>query len=224
MLLWLLLSREWQPTPVFLPGKSHGQEPGKIQSMGLQSRTQLRTDTFAFTFSTVLLYTGKTVALKIIPLAILRQVCPIHAFLYLNEPKFQFDSQRLIFTASKPRREENGKRTPVGTQRTASTEIMFQANSGYIMFKWNLVFTSVYLDFKLFALLRALDKVILLGKRPSPRNGNETRSQAQGKVGWLPLLSPQAGDPVSFSSVSAPPSSFSFSSQPMYVCFSDLCF
>ena len=29
--------REWQPTPVFLPGESHGQEePGRLQSMGLQ--------------------------------------------------------------------------------------------------------------------------------------------------------------------------------------------
>ena len=25
---------EWQPTPVFLPGESHGQEPGGLQSMG----------------------------------------------------------------------------------------------------------------------------------------------------------------------------------------------
>ena len=31
--------REWQPTPVFLPGKSHGQrteEPGRLQFMGSQ--------------------------------------------------------------------------------------------------------------------------------------------------------------------------------------------
>ena len=30
--------RKWQPTPVFLPGKSHGQteEPDVLQSMGLQ--------------------------------------------------------------------------------------------------------------------------------------------------------------------------------------------
>ena len=29
--------REWQPTPVFLPGESHGQgEPGGLQSMGSQ--------------------------------------------------------------------------------------------------------------------------------------------------------------------------------------------
>ena len=28
--------REWQPTPVFLPGKFHGQEPSGLQSMGLQ--------------------------------------------------------------------------------------------------------------------------------------------------------------------------------------------
>ena len=110
------------------------EEPGRLQSMRLQSWTQLRTDTF--TFSTVLLYTGKPIALKIIPLAILGQLCPVHAFLHLNEPKFQSDPQRLIFTASKPRGEENGKRTPpIGTQRRASTEIMCQANSGYIMFK-----------------------------------------------------------------------------------------
>ena len=29
--------RKWQPTPVFLPGKCHGQEePGGLYSMGLQ--------------------------------------------------------------------------------------------------------------------------------------------------------------------------------------------
>ena len=29
--------RKWQPTPVFLPGESHGQgEPGGLQSIGLQ--------------------------------------------------------------------------------------------------------------------------------------------------------------------------------------------
>ena len=26
--------RQWQPTPVLLPGKSHGREPGRLQSMG----------------------------------------------------------------------------------------------------------------------------------------------------------------------------------------------
>ena len=34
--------RKWQPTPVFLPGKSHGLvEPGRLQSMGSQRVTQL---------------------------------------------------------------------------------------------------------------------------------------------------------------------------------------
>ena len=28
--------RAWQPTPVFLPGESHGQEPDRLQSMGSQ--------------------------------------------------------------------------------------------------------------------------------------------------------------------------------------------
>ena len=28
--------RAWQPTPVVLPGESHGDEPGGLQSMGLQ--------------------------------------------------------------------------------------------------------------------------------------------------------------------------------------------
>ena len=28
--------REWQPTPVFLPGESHGQETGRLQSMQSQ--------------------------------------------------------------------------------------------------------------------------------------------------------------------------------------------
>ena len=42
--------RKWQPTPVFLPGKSHGQEePGRLQSMGWQSRTRLSDFTFTFT-------------------------------------------------------------------------------------------------------------------------------------------------------------------------------
>ena len=26
----------WQPTPVFVPGESHGEEPGRLQSMGSQ--------------------------------------------------------------------------------------------------------------------------------------------------------------------------------------------
>ena len=35
--------RAWQPTPVFLPGESHGQEePGRLQSIGSQSQTQLK--------------------------------------------------------------------------------------------------------------------------------------------------------------------------------------
>ena len=34
-------SRNWQPAPVFLPGKLHGQEPGRLKSMGFQSQTQL---------------------------------------------------------------------------------------------------------------------------------------------------------------------------------------
>ena len=33
--------RQWQPTPVLLPGDSWTEEPGRLQSMGLQSRTQL---------------------------------------------------------------------------------------------------------------------------------------------------------------------------------------
>ena len=33
----ILWSRKWQPTPVFLPGKFHGQNPGWLQSMGSQS-------------------------------------------------------------------------------------------------------------------------------------------------------------------------------------------
>ena len=33
--------RKWQPTPVFLPGESQGQEPGGLPSMGLHSQTRL---------------------------------------------------------------------------------------------------------------------------------------------------------------------------------------
>ena len=45
--------RQWHPTPVLLPGKSHGQteEPGRLQSMGsLKSWTRLRDFTFTFHF------------------------------------------------------------------------------------------------------------------------------------------------------------------------------
>ena len=33
---WGSWRRQWQPTQVLLPGKSHGQEPGRLQSMGLR--------------------------------------------------------------------------------------------------------------------------------------------------------------------------------------------
>ena len=36
--------REWQSTPVFLPGEFHGEEPGGLQSMGSQSQTDLATE------------------------------------------------------------------------------------------------------------------------------------------------------------------------------------
>ena len=39
--------RKWQPTPVFLPGKIPWmEEPGRLQSMGSQSQTQLSNSTF----------------------------------------------------------------------------------------------------------------------------------------------------------------------------------
>ena len=39
-------SRKWQPAPVFLPRKFHGQEePGRLQSVGSQSWTWLSTHT-----------------------------------------------------------------------------------------------------------------------------------------------------------------------------------
>ena len=37
--------RKWQPAPVFLPGKFHGEEPGRLQPMGSQSWTWLSTHT-----------------------------------------------------------------------------------------------------------------------------------------------------------------------------------
>ena len=40
--------REWLPTPAFLPGESPEQR-SKLQSMGLQSRTQLNTHTHTHT-------------------------------------------------------------------------------------------------------------------------------------------------------------------------------
>ena len=43
--------RQWQPTPVLLPGKSHGlEEPGRLQSMGSLSQTWLSDFTFTFHF------------------------------------------------------------------------------------------------------------------------------------------------------------------------------
>ena len=46
--LWvgkILWRRKWQPTSVFLPGKSHGEESGALRSMGSQKHwTQLSTD------------------------------------------------------------------------------------------------------------------------------------------------------------------------------------
>ena len=39
--------RKWQPTPVFLPWKSHGQkEPGRIQSSPVQSNCSVMSDSF----------------------------------------------------------------------------------------------------------------------------------------------------------------------------------
>ena len=48
----MILRRQWQPTPVLLPGKSHGQEePGRLQSIWVaRSRTQLSNFTFTFHF------------------------------------------------------------------------------------------------------------------------------------------------------------------------------
>ena len=40
--------RKWQPTPVSLPGESHGQRIDRLQSMGPQSRTRLSDFTFTF--------------------------------------------------------------------------------------------------------------------------------------------------------------------------------
>ena len=42
------LRREWQPTPVALPGEFHGQEPGRLQYIGLQSQAQLSDYRFHF--------------------------------------------------------------------------------------------------------------------------------------------------------------------------------
>ena len=36
-------SRKWQPIPVFLPGKLDGQEPGRLQSTGLDTMEELST-------------------------------------------------------------------------------------------------------------------------------------------------------------------------------------
>ena len=46
-----LWRRQWQPTPVLLPGKiPQTEEPGRLQSMGLGSRTRLSNFTFTFHF------------------------------------------------------------------------------------------------------------------------------------------------------------------------------
>ena len=56
---WLRRSpwrRKWQPTPVFLPGEliPWTEEPGGLQSMGLQSWTRLRVTLSHFTFCEML--------------------------------------------------------------------------------------------------------------------------------------------------------------------------
>ena len=40
--------RKWQPTPELLPAKSRMEKLGRLQSMGLQSRTRLSNFTFTF--------------------------------------------------------------------------------------------------------------------------------------------------------------------------------
>ena len=60
----VICRRKWQPTPVLLPGKSHGQEePGRLQSMGSQkSRTRLRDFTFPVLYNRTLLFILYTVS------------------------------------------------------------------------------------------------------------------------------------------------------------------
>ena len=51
LLLCFTWKRKWQLSPVFLPGKSHGQEPGRLQSIGSQKRrTQPRDWTTTLSF------------------------------------------------------------------------------------------------------------------------------------------------------------------------------
>ena len=52
MTLEVILEKAMAPTPVLLPGKSHGQRSlvGCSQSMGSQSQTQLSDFTFTFSF------------------------------------------------------------------------------------------------------------------------------------------------------------------------------
>jgi len=46
----ILWRREWQPTPVFLPGEFHGQRSlVGYNSWGTKSQTQLSTNTLTFT-------------------------------------------------------------------------------------------------------------------------------------------------------------------------------
>ena len=42
--------RQWQPTPVLLPGKSHGRRSGRLQPIGLLSQTLLSDFTCSFPF------------------------------------------------------------------------------------------------------------------------------------------------------------------------------
>ena len=51
--------REWQCTPIFFPGEFHGQkEPGRLQSVGLQSRTYWGTHIRTFPDSPNTLHLG----------------------------------------------------------------------------------------------------------------------------------------------------------------------
>ena len=56
MSTWYYLTCKWQPTPVFLPGKSYVWRSlvGYSQSVGSQSQTRLSDFTFIFTFKELL--------------------------------------------------------------------------------------------------------------------------------------------------------------------------
>lgn len=164
---------------------------------------------FGLWLSAVPLKTRKTSVLKIIPLVVLWQVCPTHAFLHLNEPEFQSGPQRFISIVPEPGREDKAE-YPVGTQGRATPEMMCQANSDCrCLFKWNLMITGIYLSFSFLCFYSALgpkraNGFYLSKDHPHPEMamGHGVRQPLSLSLLSPPLLSCSLSPPIPCVSVS----------------------